>query len=199
LDKKFNTMKKYPFLLLLIFMFNSSFAQESPEEKNKQVMLKFYQDLWANNHTDRYAETVADTYVVHDIGDRKNVREPAIRQKEIADQFWENGELQFELDYQVAEGDLVVTRWYAHFTPSTLKGSLMYGESSIPIINVARLENGKIVELWNHRHDIDSGMTMKYTLKGVVIGLLIGLIAVFFSYRYGKSRNEGRLAERLTK
>ena len=186
------------FLILFLFLFQPpAFSQESREEKNKKIMLQFYRDLWATNQTHRYSETVADSYVVHDIGDRKNVSEPAIRQKEIADQFWDNGEPRFELDYQVAEGDLVVTRWYAHFTPSTLKGSLMYGNSSIPIINVARIKDGKIVEFWNHRHDIDSGMTLKFTLKGLVIGLVIGLIAAFFSYRYGKSGNKERVTRNV--
>jgi len=150
---------------------------------NKQIALKFYNDLWATNNTDKYAETVADSYVVHDIGARKNVTEPAIRQKEIADFFWENGDLEFILDYQMAERDLVMTRWSVDYKPKTLFGKFFIGKGKIPIINVVRIKDGKIVEFWNHRHDIDTPQTMKFTFKGLLIGLLIALIPTFFAFR----------------
>lgn len=152
-------------------------------ESNKQIALKFYNDLWATNNTDKYTETVAEFYVVHDIGERKNVTEPAIQQKNIADFFWENGDLEFMLDYQVAEGDLVMTRWSANFKPKTLFGKFFIGKGNIPIINVLRIKNGKIVEFWNHRHDIDTPQTMKFTFKGLLIGLFIALIPTFFALR----------------
>ncbi|MGI9552523.1 MAG: ester cyclase [Aurantibacter sp.] len=152
-------------------------------ESNKQIALKFYNDLWATNNTDKYAETVSDSYVVHDIGERKNVTEPAIQQKKIADFFWDNGDLEFILDYQIAERDLVMTRWSAAYTPQTLFGKFFIGKGHIPIINVVRIKNGKIVEFWNHRHDIDTPQTMKFTLKGLLIGLLIALIPTFFAFR----------------
>ena len=42
----------------------------SPEEVNKEIALNFYKDLWFTNNTDKYADYVAEEYVVHDIGDR---------------------------------------------------------------------------------------------------------------------------------
>jgi len=158
-------------------------------ESNKDIALGFYQDLWGSPNTHKYNDYVAEYYVVHDIGDRKGVTEPAIEQKNIADFFWENGELEFELDYQVADNDLVVTRWISHFTPRTLFGRIALGSSSVPIINVVRIQDGKIVEFWNHRHDIDTAQTLPYTLKGVGIGLLIGLIPLLFMIRYKRKLN----------
>ena len=79
-------------------------------EENKRLARAFYDDLWFSNNTDKYSLYMADTYVVHDIGDRKNVTEPAVKQKHIADFFWKNGVMSGRLDYQVAEGDLVATR-----------------------------------------------------------------------------------------
>lgn len=152
-------------------------------EKNKELALGFYQDLWGSNNTDQYAKYMADSYVAHDIGDRKGVTEPAIEQKEIADFFWENGDMDFTLDYQVAEGDLVATRWFWDYKPKTLLGEVMLGSNRIPIINVFRFKNGKIVELWNHRHDIDTPMTLKHTFQGVLIGLLIALIPLVWAIR----------------
>lgn len=181
---------KHLLIVVLLITPGLVLGQISQEEANKQVLLKFYQDLWGSNNTHRYLETVAETYIVHDIGDRKNVVEPAVRQKEIADQFWDNGELAFRLDYQVAEDDLVVTRWVAEFEPNTLKGSLLFGKSSIPIINVARVKNGKIIEFWNHRHDIDSGQTMKFTVKGFGLGLICGILSMFIVRRLTGRRKQ---------
>ena len=121
---------------------------------------------------------------MHDIGDRKGVTEPAIEQKNIADFFWKNGEFDCKIDYQVAEGDLVVTRWTGSFKGKTLFGRIaLETKKPISIINVFRIKNGKIVELWNHRHDIDTPQTLKFTLKGLFIGLLFSLIPIIFTIR----------------
>ncbi len=158
-------------------------AYHAQLEANKKLALDFYHDLWDSDNTDRYGEYMADTYVAHDIGDRKGVTEPAIEQKIIADRFWDNGELDFELDYQIAEGDLVATRWIAHFKPTTLLGKVLFGSKPLPIINVFRIRDGKIVELWNHRHDIDTNQTMRFTIQGLLIGLAIALIPTFIAFR----------------
>lgn len=85
------------------------------------------------------------------------------------------------MDFQIAEGDLVATRWTWQFKPTTLLGRVIKGRDEIPIINVFRFKDGKIVELWNHRHDIDSGMTIRFTLKGLLIGLLIAVIPLIWA------------------
>ena len=140
--------------------------------------------MWFTNNTDKYIDYVADEYVVHDIGDRKGVTEPAVEQKDIADFFWENGEWDAKFNYQIAEGDLVATRWEATYKPSSLLGKVAIGSGTLPIINVFRInEEGKIVEIWNHRHDIDTAQTMRFTLKGLGIGLLIALIPTFIAFR----------------
>jgi len=172
-------------IITSVYTWSQSDSLSSAQLKqNKQIVLKFYNDLCATNNTDKYDETVADTYVVHDIGDRKNVTEAAIQQKEIADFFWKNGDLEFVLDYQVAERDLVMTRWWADYKPKTFFGKFFIGKGKIPIINVVRIRDDKIVEFWNHRHDIDTPQTLKFIFKGLLIGLAIGLIPTFYMIRY---------------
>jgi predicted SnoaL-like aldol condensation-catalyzing enzyme len=158
----------------------------SKNEINKQIVNGFYQDLWFTNNTDNYAEYVADEFVVHDIGDRKNSIEPAIEQKHIADFFWKHtANSSTNVDFQIAEGDLVATRWRVSWEPNTLFGRLLVGkDDELPIINVMRIEDGKIVEFWNHRHDIDTRMArLPLLLKGLAFGLLIALIPTFIAFR----------------
>jgi predicted SnoaL-like aldol condensation-catalyzing enzyme len=192
-------MKKVILLIVIVGIGFNSYAQKdtlSPtnnEERNKEIARNFYQDLWFTNNTDKYADYVAEEYVVHDIGDRKGVTEPAVEQKNIADFFWENGNWDSKINYQIAEGDLVATRWEATFQPSTLLGKGMMGSGKIPIINVFRFnDEGKIVEIWNHRHDIDTPQTMKFTIKGLLIGLLIALIPTIIAFRLKRKLKRAR-------
>ncbi|REL24232.1 hypothetical protein DYD21_18655 [Rhodohalobacter sp. SW132] len=154
-------------------------------EINKEIVNGFYQDLWFTNNTDNYAEYVAEEYVVHDIGDRKNSIEPAVEQKNIADFFWKHTtNRRISVDFQIADGDLVATRYNVAWEPNTLLGRLMAGKGDMPIINVMRIEDGKIVEFWNHRHDIDSRMSrLPLILRGFAFGLLIALIPTFIAFR----------------
>lgn len=177
-------------ILVVSLISISSFSQEqqpiqkSKTEINKEIARNFYRDLWFTNNTDSYEQYVADEYVVHDIGDRKGVTEPAIEQKNIADFFWKHGDFDSKIDYQIAEGNLVATRWGGTFKPKTLFGRIFIKpEKPISIINVFRIQDGKIVELWNHRHDIDTPQTHKFTIKGLIIGLIIALIPTFWAFR----------------
>ena len=183
-------MKYYMlFFITMLMGFNMVTSQndsikQAIEQRNKQLARNFYEDLWFNNRTDNYIKYMADEYVAHDIGDRKGIVEPAIEQKEIADRFWNEAELSGRIDYQIADGDLVATRWTCTMKPTTLMGNL-FESKDLPIINVFRFnEEGKIVELWNHRHDIDTNQTIQFTTKGLLIGLLIALIPTFFAFRY---------------
>ncbi len=166
---------------------NSTNSQNSPEA-NKAIARAFYEDLWFSNNTENYKKYVADQYVVHDIGDRKGITEAAIEQKNIADFFWENGELGGKINYQVAEGNLVVTHWTSSFdNPKTLLGRFILGTTKpFNIINVFRIEDGKIVEFWNHRHDIETPQTLRFVFQGLLLGLVIALIPTFLFLRTRK-------------
>lgn len=174
-------------LLTLIFLFwgIGTWAQENQLAINKKIARGFYQDLWFTNNTDNYAKYMADEYIAHDIGDRKGVTEAAIEQKEIADMFWNNVDMECKLDYQIAEGDLVATRWTVHMkNPKTLLGRFVFAtQQPVPIINVFRFKDGKIVELWNHRHDIDTGQTISFVIQGFLYGLLIALLPLIWAIR----------------
>lgn len=184
-------MKRTLLFFLILTSYIAVYSQQdslhlkSQLETNKEIARNFYQDLWFTNNTEKYKDYVADEYVVHDIFERKGLTEPAIEQKHIADMFWENGELNGVIDYQIAEGDLVATRWQASLKPNTLFGKVL-GMEKLAIINVFRIKDGKIVEIWNHRHDIETNQTVKFVIKGLLIGLLIALIPTFIAFRLRK-------------
>lgn len=160
--------------------------QQSVQDRNKELARGFYEELWFTDNTNQYSRYVADEYVVHDIGDRKGVTEPAIEQKNIADFLHAQGDMTGSIDFQIAEGDLVATRWQWEMEPKSRMFRLMGGRNPIPIINVFRFEDGKIVEIWNHRHDIDTGMANFKFVKGLGVGLLIALLGwgvAFFQWR----------------
>jgi len=184
-------MKQTLLLFLILTLQIDVYGQQdslylkSQIETNKEIARNFYQDLWFTNNTEKYEDYVAKKYVVHDIFERKGVTEPAIEQKNIADMFWANGELQGEIDYQIAEGDLVATRWHASLKPNTLFGIVLEMEK-LAIINVFRIKDGKIVEIWNHRLDVETNQTLRFVVKGLLIGLLIALIPTFIAFRLRK-------------
>lgn len=132
-------------------------AAQDTLERNKRLASEFYENLWFTDNTEAYVDYVADEYVVHDVGDRKNITEPASSQKEVADLFHGFGTLSGEIDYQIAEEDRVATRWFISLEPNEQGQAMgMTKVERVPIINVFRFnEEGKIVEIWNHRHDVD--------------------------------------------
>ena len=184
-------MKNLHLTLILCLSITTIDAQEttinksSQLETNKEIARNFYQDLWFTNNTDKYDQYVADQYVVHDIGDRKGKTEDAIEQKHIADFFWKHGNMECEFDYQIAEGDLVATRWTAKdYKAKTLFGRIALDPGKpISIINVFRIKDGKIVEFWNHRHDIDTPQTLQFTLRGFLLGILLSIIPAIWALR----------------
>lgn len=180
-------MRKLIKLVLFITISGSVYGQDSLNTEDpqssyiKEIARGFYQDLWFSNNTDQYEKYMADEYIIHDIGEDRNGVESGITQKEIADFFWANGEMSGEIDYQLVNDDLVGTRWIWRYKPNTLLGRFMVGDIEIPIINVFRIREGKIVEVWNHRYDIDTNRTNIYVMKGLLYGLLIAMIPLIWA------------------
>ena len=177
-------------LWLLVVAFSAVFCgtirANEIEEANKAAARRFYEQVWFSRNLSAVDELVAPTYFVHDTGDRKNVTEPASEQKEISEFFWERGTMTGKIDYQIADGDLVATRWQWDFEPTSWWMRILGGRRPIPIINVFRFKDGKIVEIWNHRHDIDTGIGNIPFVKGLFVGLLPSmalLIVIFFMWR----------------
>src|SRR5687768_14213462 len=152
------------------------------EEQNKALARRFYEEVWFRNNPAVVDELFAPTYIAHDTGDRKNSMEQADEQKKIAAFFWDRGTMTGNIDYQIAEGDLVATRWQWYFKPNVWWMKLLGGDEHIPIINVMRFRDGKVVEIWNHRHDIDTGQANALFVKGLIAGLLPAIAALVLAF-----------------
>lgn len=151
-------MNRVSILILATLLASTANADNTNTEiRNKNLALEFYENLWFSNNTDKYGDYVADNYVIHDVGPNKGLVEPAAKQKDIADAFHSFGTLTGKIDYQIAEGDKVATRWFISLEPNEQALQMgMTPVNDVAIINVFRFnEAGKIVEIWNHRHDVE--------------------------------------------
>jgi steroid delta-isomerase-like uncharacterized protein len=126
-------------------------------EANKQLVRRFYEQVWALGNVDFAADVFAEDYVRHDL--RPTEASPgAAGQARIARQFRQAfPDLQWRVDLVLAEDDLVAARWTAAGTntggwggrPATGKRAEFSG------VNIFRFGlHGKVVEIWNHRDDL---------------------------------------------
>ncbi|HLV25048.1 MAG TPA: nuclear transport factor 2 family protein [Gemmatimonadales bacterium] len=165
--------------ILVMLVAVPGYLHAQDPEQNKALARRFYQQIWFSPQTATVSEMVAPEYVIHDVGGIDGMHEPAGAQQEIADFFWANGTMGGTIDFQIAEGDLVATRWQWDYTPQSwwMKALMFGGRTPIPVINVFRIEDGKIVEIWNHRHDIDVGFRANVLqARGFVAGLVVAML-----------------------
>ena len=118
-------------------------------EQNKALARTFY-EAFASGEVDRLDEIMAEDAVDHDTQNpfAGNGREGA--KQAIAMYRAAFSDLRFEIEDQVAEGDMVVTRWTGTGTQDgELMGAPASGKVSIVSgITVDRIEDGKIAEGW---------------------------------------------------
>jgi steroid delta-isomerase-like uncharacterized protein len=126
-------------------------------DANKQLVERFYEEVWARGNVDFATEVFSDDYVRHDL--RPAQAAPgAAGQARIAEQFRQAfPDLQWRIDLVFGEADLVAGRWTASGThtgswgdvPPTGKRAEFSG------VNIFRFgDDGKVVEIWNHRDDL---------------------------------------------
>jgi steroid delta-isomerase-like uncharacterized protein len=126
-------------------------------DANKQLVVRFYEEVWARGNVGFAAEVFADDYIRHDF--RPNQPAPgAVGQAKIAEQFRSAfPDLHWQIDLVLAEGDLVAARWTASGTHTgSWAGVEPTGkEASFSGVNIFRFgKDGKVAEIWNHRDDL---------------------------------------------
>lgn len=125
-------------------------------EENKALVRRFCEEVWNKGNLDVMKEIFAPDYVRHDLRPGNPLAGPE-GQKKIASDFRAAfPDLRMTIDLLVAEEDMVVVRWTTEGTntgpwanvPPTGKHARFSG------VNIFRISNGKVVELWNHRDDL---------------------------------------------
>lgn len=126
-------------------------------EGNRAIVQRFYDEVWNEGNVDVASEVFAEDYVRHDLRPTQALPGPGGQAKIAADFRAAFPDLRMELDLILGEGDLVAARWTTEGTntgawarrPATGKRAKFSG------VNIFRFRNGKVVELWNHRDDLD--------------------------------------------
>lgn len=125
-------------------------------ESNKELIRRFYDEVWNQGNTDFVFQVFADEYVRHDLRPG-NPTQGAAGQKQVADDFRAAfPDLKHETEFLVGEGDMVVARWTMQGTNTAPWGQAAPTGKFVKMsgVNIFRFENGKVVEIWNHRDDL---------------------------------------------
>jgi steroid delta-isomerase-like uncharacterized protein len=125
-------------------------------ENNKALIRRFYEEVWNKGNLEAADDIFALDYLRHDLRPGNALPGPAGQKKIAADFRAAFPDLQSRVDLMVAEADLVVVRWTTEGTntgpwgavPPTGKHARFCG------VNIFRIADGKVVELWNHRDDL---------------------------------------------
>jgi steroid delta-isomerase-like uncharacterized protein len=125
-------------------------------QANRELVLRFYEEVWNRGNTDVAREMFADDYVRHDLRPTK-AAPGGTGMAEIARAFRAAfPDLQMEIDLMLADHDLVAARWTTTGTFTGRWGDVepTGGRATFSGINIFRIRDGRVVELWNHRDDL---------------------------------------------
>jgi predicted ester cyclase len=125
-------------------------------EENKAIVRRFYQQVWNDGNFEVTAEIFATDYIRHDLRPTHAEAGPAGMAKIAADFRRAFPDLTFHEDLLLAEGDLVAARWTSDGTHSGSWGDVepTRRRARFSGVNIFRLREGKVVEIWNHRDDL---------------------------------------------
>jgi len=119
------------------------------EQANIDKVKRFYAEVWTKGNLAVADETFAADYVRHDLRPGNALPGPE-GQKKIAAGFHESfTDIQMVPDFVLADGEYVTARWRITATHKQSGRKLDFRG-----VNIFRFQNGKVVEIWNHRDDL---------------------------------------------
>jgi len=125
-------------------------------EDHKALIRRFYEEVWNKGNLDAADTIFADDYVRHDLRPGNPLPGPAGQKKIAADFRAAFPDLHMTIDVIVAEGDIIAARWTTEGTNTGQWGSIppTGKRAKFSGVNIFRIANGKVVEIWNHRDDL---------------------------------------------
>jgi steroid delta-isomerase-like uncharacterized protein len=125
-------------------------------DENKALVSRFYDQVWNRGNLAVADETFAADYVRHDLRPGTAPPGPA-GQKAVAGLFRSAfPDVSLAVDLLVAEEDMLVARWTIEGTHSGEWGGIPPTGRRVRFagVNIFRIAEGKVVEIWNHRDDL---------------------------------------------
>ena len=151
-------MKIFALAVMAALLAVSGRADEATEARNKELVRRFYDEVWQKGNLDFADQVFAEGYVRND--PRRGTPPAGPRgQKLIARGFRESfPDLRYDVQFLIADGDYVAARWTI---TGTNTGPGPEGRAStgkrveFSGVNIFRFgPAGKVVEIWNHRDDL---------------------------------------------
>lgn len=123
---------------------------------NKALVMRFYEQVWKLGNLSAADEIFAADYVRHDLRPTNATPGPAGQRRIAADFRAAFPDLVFEVDLILAEDDLVAARWTSAGTNTEAWGEVAPTGRYAKFhgVNIFRVRDGKVVEIWNHRDDL---------------------------------------------
>jgi steroid delta-isomerase-like uncharacterized protein len=125
-------------------------------QDSKQLVRRFYEEVWRKGNVDMADDVFAEDYVRHDLRATDAAPGPE-GQKQVARAFRAAfPDLAFDVEIVIAEGDYVAARWTASGTHTGRWGTVEATGRSVTFsgVNIFRFERGRVAEIWNHRDDL---------------------------------------------
>jgi len=125
-------------------------------EENKALIRRFCEEVWNKGNVDAVMDIFAADYERHDLRPGNPLPGPEGQKKIALDFRAAFPDLRMKVDLMISEGDLVVVRWTTEGTNTGQWGKVppTGKRASFSGVNIFRIRNGKVVELWNHRDDL---------------------------------------------
>lgn len=121
-------------------------------EQNKKIVRRVIDEVWNRGEYSILEELIARDFVGHSSSIESETHGPEGYQQFFADQRDAFADIHYTVEEQVAEGDLVATRWTARATHTgEFQGIPPNGhKGTIEGISIFRIANSFIVECWTN-------------------------------------------------
>ena len=128
----------------------------STQEDNKALIRRFYTEVWGKGNLAAADDIFAAEYIRHDLRPGNPLPGPAGQKKIAADFRAAFPDLRQTIDLMLAEDDLVMARLTTEGTNTGAWGGTppTGKHARFAVVNIFRIANGKVVEIWNHRDDL---------------------------------------------
>jgi steroid delta-isomerase-like uncharacterized protein len=122
---------------------------------NKKLITDFYNEVWSKGNLDFVDKVFHQDYTRHDLRPGNPLPGPEGQKKIAADFRKAFPDLTVNIDLIFATDDFVTARWTMSGTHTGQWGTIepTNKKATFSGVNIFRMVNGKVKEIWNHRDD----------------------------------------------